>query len=63
MVEHLSVIYDDNRKTNIIVQLVGSFIGQMIIGMSDGQIFADATHFIRLFLTKIQNGLIKASGD
>ena len=48
----LPVIYDDNRKTNIIVQLVGSFIGQMIIGMSDGQIYADTTHFIRLFLTK-----------
>lgn len=48
----LPVIYDDNRKTNIILQLVGSFIGQMIIGMSNGQIYADATHFIRLFLTK-----------
>ena len=48
----LPVIYDDNRKTNIIIQLVGSFIGQMIMGMSNGQIYADATHFIRLFLTK-----------
>lgn len=48
----LPVIYDDNRKTNIIIQLVGSFIGQMIIGMSNSQIYADATQFIRLFLTK-----------
>ena len=34
------------------MQLVGSFIGQMITGFSNGQIQADSSHFIRLFLTK-----------
>lgn len=48
----LPVIYQDDRETNIIMQLVGSFIGQMIIGFSNGQIQADSSHFIRLFLTK-----------
>ena len=48
----LPVIYQDDRETNIIMQLVGSFIGQMITGFSNGQIQADASHFIRLFLTK-----------
>lgn len=48
----LPVIYQDERETNIIIQLVGSFIGQMITGFSNGQIQADSSHFIRLFLTK-----------
>lgn len=48
----LPVIYQDERETNIIMQLVGSFIGQMITGFSNGQIQADSSHFIRLFLTK-----------
>lgn len=48
----LPVIYQDERKTNIIIQLVGSLIGQMIIGFNNGQIQADSSHFIRLFLTK-----------
>ena len=48
----LPVIYQDERETNIIIQLVGSFIGQIITGFSNGQIQADASHFIRLFLTK-----------
>lgn len=34
------------------MQLVGSFIGQMITGFSNDQIQADSSHFIRLFLTK-----------
>lgn len=48
----LPVIYQDERETNIIIQLVESFLGQMITGLSDGQIIADASQFIRLFLTK-----------
>ncbi|MDD7181564.1 MAG: DUF2971 domain-containing protein [Candidatus Enterosoma sp.] len=48
----LPVIYQDNRETNIIIQLVASFIGQMITGYSNGQIQADSSHFLRLFLTK-----------
>ncbi len=50
----LPVIYQDDRETNIIMQLVGSFIGQMITGFSNGQIQADSSHFIRLFLTKFK---------
>ena len=48
----LPVIYQDERQTNIIIQLVDSFIGQMITGFSNGQIQTDSSHFIRLFLTK-----------
>ena len=48
----LPVIYQDERETNIIMQLVGSFMGQMITGISNGKIQADSSHFIRLFLTK-----------
>ena len=48
----LPVIYQDERETNIIMQLVGSFIGRMITGFSNSQIQADSSHFIRLFLTK-----------
>lgn len=50
----LPVIYEDERETNIVIQLVGSFIGQIITGMSNGQIKADSSHFIRLFLTKFK---------
>ena len=50
--DFLPVIYQDDRETNIIRQLIGSYIGQMITGYSNGQIQADASHFIRLFLTK-----------
>lgn len=46
------VVYDDNRETNLIIQLVANFIGQMITGMSNGEIQADQSQFIRLFLTK-----------
>lgn len=48
----LPVIYQDERETNIIIQLVGSFIGQLITSFSNGKIQADSSHFIRLFLTK-----------
>ena len=48
----LPVIYQDDIETNIIRQLIGSYIGQMITCYSNGQIQADASHFIRLFLTK-----------
>ena len=48
----LPVIYQDERETNIIIQLVESFLGQMITGLSNGQIKADVSQFIRLFLTK-----------
>ena len=46
------VVYQDNRETNIVVNILGSFIGEMIYGMSNGQIAVDKSQFMRLFLTK-----------
>ena len=34
------------------MQLIGSFIGQMITVFSNGEILADSSYFIRLFLNK-----------
>lgn len=46
------VVYQDNRETNIVNNILDSFIGTMIFGMSNGQIAADKSQFMRLFLTK-----------
>lgn len=46
------VVYQDNRETNIVTNILGSFIGEMIFGMSNGQISVDRSQFARLFLTK-----------
>lgn len=46
------VVYQDNRENNIVTSILSSFIGEMIFGMSYGQIAADKSQFIRLFLTK-----------
>lgn len=46
------VVYQDNRESNIVTNILGSFIGQMIFGISNGQINTDKSQFIRLFLTK-----------
>lgn len=46
------VVYQDNRENNIVTSILSSFIGKMIFGMSYGQIAADKSQFIRLFLTK-----------
>ena len=46
------VVYQDNREKNIVTNILGSFIGEMIFGMSNGQIAVDWSQFIRLFLTK-----------
>ena len=46
------VIYQDERETNIIANILSSFIGEMIYGMSYGQILADKLQFVRMFLTK-----------
>lgn len=46
------VVYQDNREMNITVNILGSFIGQMIYGMSNGQMKVDKSQFMRLFLTK-----------
>lgn len=46
------VVYDDFRETNIVINILFSFIGEMIFGISNGQIPADKSQFIRMFLTK-----------
>lgn len=46
------VVYDDFRETNIVINILSSFIGEMIFGISSGQILADKSQFIRMFLTK-----------
>ena len=46
------VYYSDYRDTEIITQLVSTFIGDMIRGFSYNKILADKTQFLRLFLTK-----------
>ena len=46
------VVYQDNRQSNIVTSILSTFIGEMIYGMSNGQIAADKSQFIRLFLTK-----------
>lgn len=46
------VVYQDDRQTNIIEQIVYNFIGELIFGLSDGQVDADKSQFLRLFLTK-----------
>ena len=46
------VVYQDNRETNIVTNMAAAFIGQMIVGMSYGQIAADRSQFMRMFLTK-----------
>jgi hypothetical protein len=46
------VVYQDNRESNIVTSILSAFIGEMIFGMSNGQIAANKSQFIRLFLTK-----------
>lgn len=46
------VVYEDERQTNIVLTLVNNFIGQLIIGFSSGQIQADTSQYLRLFITK-----------
>jgi len=46
------VVYEDNKETNLIMQTVATFLGQMIFQLSSKQIDADRSQFIRLFLTK-----------
>lgn len=46
------VIYQDDRSTNLVTQLVASFLGQTITAMSNGQVQIDRSQYLRLFLTK-----------
>ena len=46
------VIYQDGRENNIVTCILGTFIGQMMHGISYGQAQADMSQYMRLFLTK-----------
>ena len=46
------VIYDARRDTNIVMSIVGNFIGQLVTSFSNKQVQADASQYIRLFLSK-----------
>jgi len=46
------VIYREKKETDIVTQIVATFLGQMIRGMTYGQIESDRSQFIRLFVTK-----------
>jgi hypothetical protein len=46
------VVYEDNKETNLIIQTVATFIGQMIFHLSNKQANVDRSQFLRLFLTK-----------
>lgn len=46
------VIYTDDRKTNILNQLVKDFINKCICGFSNNIIDADISNYFRLFTTK-----------
>ena len=54
--EHLDllypVVYQDNRETNIVTSILNTFIGEMIEGISYGELSSDKSHYARLFLTK-----------
>ena len=42
------VIYEDDRKTNVVKNLVDNFIGQLVISFSGNQIQADISQYLRL---------------
>ena len=46
------VDYVEERQTNLVVQLVKSFIGHMITQFSNNQLQADESSYLRLFTTK-----------
>lgn len=46
------VDYVEERQTNLLVQLAKSFIGQMITQLSNNQLQADKSSYLRLFTTK-----------
>lgn len=46
------VDYVEERRTNLVVQLVKSFIGQMITRLNHNQLQADESSYLRLFTTK-----------
>lgn len=46
------VMYQDNRETNLVINLIATFIGHMIDGMNYKEIVVDKSQVMRMFLTK-----------
>lgn len=46
------VVYSSQRENNVLMNIICDFIGQMVIGISNGQIDADRSKYLRMFLTK-----------
>lgn len=46
------VLYNDTRQNNVLLNLLASFIGEMIVVMSFEQLNADRSQYVQLFLTK-----------
>ncbi len=46
------VFYQDVRENNIVMTIVSDLISQLIFGFSHGEVDADRSHFVRMFLTK-----------
>ena len=46
------VVYQDNRDNNILTNILSAFMGEIIFGISNGEIETDRSQFLRMFLTK-----------
>lgn len=46
------VVYSDLRETNIVKNIIATFVAEMIYGISHGQAAVDKSYFARMFLTK-----------
>ena len=46
------VVYSDLRETNIVKNIIATFVAEMIYGISYRQAVVDKSHFVRMFLTK-----------
>lgn len=46
------VLYNDTRQSNVLLNLLASFIGELIVTLSGKQLNADRSQYVQLFLTK-----------
>lgn len=46
------VLYNDVRQKNVLLNLLASFIGELIVTLSGKQLNADRSQYVQLFLTK-----------
>lgn len=46
------VLYNDTRQSNVLLNLLASFIGELLVTLSGKQLNADRSQYVQLFLTK-----------